>query len=76
MNLNSSFSPYQPVHESHQSEFDKLKTTWVYESLAKLWLKDDDAIKTFRTGGYYTVSPRPGWRIIALNNNIVYTSQA
>lgn len=28
---------------------------------------------TILKGGYYTVSPKPGFRIIALNSNVCYT---
>lgn len=45
--------------------------TFLYEELANEWKRwlPDDAIKTVRYGGYYTVLVRPGFRVISVNGN-------
>ncbi|XP_039300772.1 sphingomyelin phosphodiesterase-like [Nilaparvata lugens] len=50
-------------------------TEWLYEAFFEAWGSNlpPDARETFLKGGYYTVSPEPGFRIIALNNMFAYT---
>ncbi|RZF49097.1 hypothetical protein LSTR_LSTR008383 [Laodelphax striatellus] len=50
-------------------------TEWLYEAFFDAWGSNlpPDARETFLKGGYYTVSPEPGFRIIALNNMFAYT---
>ncbi|KAM8706652.1 hypothetical protein ACLKA7_010851 [Drosophila subpalustris] len=69
-------------HEPHplnnfSPEFvpDEVNTRWLYEHLYndwKQWLPAETE-ETILRGGYYTVSPRKGFRIIALNSNGCYT---
>lgn len=37
-----------------------------------MWLPEETK-ETILKGGYYTVSPNPGFRIIAINSNICFT---
>ncbi|XP_075210173.1 sphingomyelin phosphodiesterase-like [Lycorma delicatula] len=50
-------------------------TLWLYETFFDAWgyVLTKEARETFLTGGYYTVTPKPGFRIIALNNMFAYT---
>uniref|UniRef100_V5GSZ1 Sphingomyelin phosphodiesterase n=1 Tax=Anoplophora glabripennis TaxID=217634 RepID=V5GSZ1_ANOGL len=52
-----------------------LSTQWVFDLVAEQWGEwlTEDAKKTLLKGGYYTVSPRKGFRIVALNSNVCYT---
>ncbi|RWS17270.1 sphingomyelin phosphodiesterase-like protein 2, partial [Dinothrombium tinctorium] len=45
--------------------------SWLYEAVAKEWSfwLPQEAIRTLRYGGYYTVRLRPGFRVICLNTN-------
>ncbi|XP_005183847.1 sphingomyelin phosphodiesterase [Musca domestica] len=54
-------------HENVPSEFHPF---WLYEHLWSTWQRwlPADTKETIIKGGYYTVSPRPGFRIISLNN--------
>lgn len=36
------------------------------------WLPEETK-ETILKGGYYTVSPKPGFRIIAINSNVCFT---
>ncbi|KAG0052698.1 hypothetical protein BGZ83_002217 [Gryganskiella cystojenkinii] len=47
---------------------------WLYAGLADDWSRwlPADAVNSVRNYGAYTVSPRPGFRIISLNNNFCY----
>ncbi|XP_073820484.1 sphingomyelin phosphodiesterase-like [Musca autumnalis] len=58
-------------HENVPSEFQPF---WLYEHLWSSWKKwlPLDTKETIVKGGYYTVSPRPGFRIISLNNMHCY----
>ncbi|XP_055904920.1 sphingomyelin phosphodiesterase-like isoform X2 [Eupeodes corollae] len=66
-------------HESHPLNVfappdviqEDLSTKWLYDLLAELWSVwlPESTKETIRKGGYYTVSPKAGFRIIALNNN-------
>ncbi|XP_076437537.1 sphingomyelin phosphodiesterase-like isoform X2 [Babylonia areolata] len=44
---------------------------WLYDALARAWSSwlPEEALESVRRGGYYTVSPFPGFRIISLNTN-------
>lgn len=76
--------PTYPVlgnHESHPLNLfapkqvpEEHRTQWLYDLMAKEWAKwlPKEALKTVRLGGYYTVLVKPGFRIIALNNNECY----
>ncbi|XP_015781051.1 uncharacterized protein LOC107359115 [Tetranychus urticae] len=45
--------------------------SWLYDVLAQEWSYwlPDDAVRTLRYGGYYTVKVRPGFRITSINTN-------
>ncbi|KAK9693931.1 Calcineurin-like phosphoesterase [Popillia japonica] len=70
-------------HEPHplnafappEIEDEDLSTQWLYDEAADVWSGwlDSDATNTVRYGGFYTVSPTPGFRIITLNSNVAYT---
>ncbi|KAJ8922712.1 hypothetical protein NQ315_007747 [Exocentrus adspersus] len=51
-----------------------ISTQWVFDLVAEQWGEwlSEDAKKTILKGGYYTVSPRKGFRVIALNSNLCY----
>ncbi|EFN81993.1 Sphingomyelin phosphodiesterase [Harpegnathos saltator] len=55
---------------------DKLSTQWLYNMIADIWIGygwlPESTRSTILRGGYYTVSPKKGFRIIALNNNVCY----
>ncbi|RZC34304.1 sphingomyelin phosphodiesterase-like [Asbolus verrucosus] len=48
---------------------------WLFELAAKMWseLIGEDVTETVLKGGYYSVSPRPGFRVIGINSNLGYT---
>lgn len=52
-----------------------LSTQWVFDLVAEQWgdWLTEDAKKTILKGGYYTVSPKKGFRVVALNSNVCYT---
>ncbi|XP_019868461.2 sphingomyelin phosphodiesterase-like [Aethina tumida] len=52
-----------------------LSTSWLYELVANEWSTwlPLETQQTILKGGFYTVSPRPGFRIVALNSNVCYT---
>ncbi|XP_011303535.1 sphingomyelin phosphodiesterase [Fopius arisanus] len=56
---------------------DKVSTKWLYELLADIWINygwlPESTRSSILQGGFYTLSPRKGFRIIALNNNVAYT---
>ncbi|XP_037721090.1 sphingomyelin phosphodiesterase [Drosophila subpulchrella] len=54
---------------------DELSTKWLYEHLYNDWSRwlPEETKETILKGGYYTVVPRKGFRIIALNSNDCYT---
>ncbi|XP_017020886.1 sphingomyelin phosphodiesterase [Drosophila kikkawai] len=54
---------------------DGISTKWLYEHLYNDWSKwlPAETKETILKGGYYTVSPRQGFRVIALNSNDCYT---
>ncbi|XP_015834710.2 sphingomyelin phosphodiesterase isoform X1 [Tribolium castaneum] len=54
---------------------ERISNRWLFELVAKLWspLVGEDISETVLKGGYYTVSPRTGFRIIAINSNPCYS---
>ncbi|XP_076651995.1 sphingomyelin phosphodiesterase 1 [Halictus rubicundus] len=56
---------------------DDITTNWLYELVADLWIGygwlPESTRGTIHHGGYYTVSPTKGFRVIALNSNICYS---
>ncbi|XP_012062504.1 PREDICTED: sphingomyelin phosphodiesterase 1-like [Atta cephalotes] len=80
--------PIYPIlgnHESHPvNQFaprtitnDEISTQWLYKLMADLWIDfgwlPESTRSTILQGGFYTVSPKKGFRIIALNNNVCYS---
>lgn len=51
---------------------NELNSTWLYETMLEQLpvSATDDIKKTILKGGYYTVSPRKGFRVIIMNDNI------
>jgi sphingomyelin phosphodiesterase len=83
---NSFDVPVFPIfgnHEPHplnvwpddQLKDDSLSVKWLFELAAKQWsdLIGQDVSETALKGGYYSVSPRPGFRVIGINGNLCYT---
>ncbi|XP_032682117.1 sphingomyelin phosphodiesterase 1-like [Odontomachus brunneus] len=79
--------PVYPVLGNHESQplnqyapitvtDDKVSTLWLYNMIADLWIGlgwlPESTRSTILQGGYYTVSPKKGFRIIGLNNNLCY----
>ncbi|XP_055380950.1 sphingomyelin phosphodiesterase-like [Condylostylus longicornis] len=54
---------------------ERHSTQWLYDYLADEWSTwlPAEAQETIKIAGYYTYSPRPGFRVITLNNNDAYT---
>ncbi|KAJ3664456.1 hypothetical protein Zmor_000019 [Zophobas morio] len=52
-----------------------LSTQWLFDLAAKSWsdLIGHNVTQTVLKGGYYSVSPEPGFRVIAINSNPCYT---
>ncbi|XP_017058776.1 sphingomyelin phosphodiesterase [Drosophila ficusphila] len=85
--LNAAFGdvPVYPCignHEPHPLNLfspegvpDEVSTKWLYEHLYNDWSKwlPEETKETILKGGYYTVVPKKGFRIIALNSNDCYT---
>lgn len=80
--------PVFPIVGNHESQplnqfapnyvtEEEFSTQWLYDLLADVWISDfnlpEETRETIRKGGYYTVVPREGFRVIALNNNDCYT---
>ncbi|CAD6992254.1 unnamed protein product [Ceratitis capitata] len=68
-------------HETHPSNVfggtdapSEMNVQWLYEHLWSLWSRwlPADAKTTVLKGGYYTVSPKTGFRIISINSNECY----
>ncbi|CAB3222821.1 unnamed protein product [Arctia plantaginis] len=86
--MRSSFGDHVPIvptignHESQPTnQFapstvteENLNTTWLYHSLAKKWdhYLTEDAKKTLRERGEFSMVVRPGLRVISLNTNVAY----
>lgn len=55
---------------------DEFSTKWLYKLMADTWISagwlPESTRQTIQRGGYYTVVPRNGLRVIALNNNVAY----
>ncbi|XP_073820492.1 sphingomyelin phosphodiesterase 1-like [Musca autumnalis] len=76
--------PVYPIvgnHEPHPTNVfghkdipAEMTVDWLYEHLWSNWQRwlPAETKETILKGGYYTVSPKPGFRIIALNNNDCY----
>lgn len=58
----------------HKNIPAQFKVDWLYEHLWSVWQRwlPADTKETILKGGYYTVSPQTGFRVIALNNNDCY----
>lgn len=56
-----------PVNQYRGPGFD----SWLYSGVADMWAQwlPEDALRTLRFGGYYTVLLQPGLRVVALNTN-------
>ncbi|KAF5280516.1 hypothetical protein FQA39_LY18024 [Lamprigera yunnana] len=79
-------TPVYPIlgnHEAHPTDFypptevaDSLSINWLFHFLAEEWSRwlPTNTLRTIRKGGYYTVLVNPGFRIIALNSNVCFTS--
>lgn len=77
--------PVYPVlgnHEAHpvnlfapNSVPEEFSSKWLYSYIAEEWSTwlPESALQTVRIGGYYTLLARPGFRIVAINNNECYT---
>ncbi|XP_037951691.1 sphingomyelin phosphodiesterase 1 [Teleopsis dalmanni] len=68
-------------HEPHPTNVfgnelspNEFSVKWLYEHLYTVWSKwlPDETKETILKGGYYTLSPSKGLRIISLNNNDCY----
>ncbi|CAH1968580.1 unnamed protein product [Acanthoscelides obtectus] len=76
--------PIFPVlgnHEAHPvnqyseiGEESSFSMQWLFSLFAKKWSKRVSGEDTIMKGGFYTVSPRKGFRIVSLNNNVCYSS--
>ncbi|KAK2580874.1 hypothetical protein KPH14_005946 [Odynerus spinipes] len=55
---------------------DELSTHWLYSMVADLWINfgwlPESTRATILQGGFYTLSPKKGFRIIVLNSNVCY----
>lgn len=87
--INETFStPVYPIlgnHEPHPvNQFapqsitrEDLSTQWLYEYISDLWIAygwiPASAKATILQGGFYTLSPKKGFRIIVLNSNVCYS---
>ncbi|KAL1509127.1 hypothetical protein ABEB36_003915 [Hypothenemus hampei] len=86
-NLKTGFNaPVFPVLGNHESsplnQFvsntdgvpNNLSTKWLFDLIQKEWSEwlPDSTLDTISKGGYYTVSPRKGFRIIVINTNVAY----
>lgn len=54
---------------------ESMNTKWLYDFVAEEWSYwlPEEARETMRYGGYYTILVKPGFRVIALNNNVAYS---
>jgi hypothetical protein len=59
----------------HDIDDETVSTQWLYKLAADLWSQwlPVEAKETILRGGFYTALAQPGFRIIALNNNVCYT---
>jgi hypothetical protein len=58
----------------HYITNEKVSTNWLYQISAEMWSVwlPSETKETILKGGFYTVLAQPGFRIIALNNNVCY----
>jgi hypothetical protein len=58
----------------HYITDQKVSTNWLYQISAEVWSGwlPSETKETILKGGFYTVLARPGFRIVALNNNVCY----
>lgn len=69
----------QPLNQFAPSyvKEENFTTSWLYNLLADTWVEEfglpEETKETIKIGGYYTVSPKKGFRIISINNNDCYT---
>ncbi|KAH1020512.1 hypothetical protein HUJ04_010157 [Dendroctonus ponderosae] len=72
-------------HEPHPGDFysphdvptsSNVSTQWLLDLVADEWSRwlPNAAQTTIKQGGFYTVLVKPGFRIIALNSNVCFTS--
>ncbi|CAG9854052.1 unnamed protein product [Phyllotreta striolata] len=64
---------YTPLNITDASINQQWLFDVLYEKSLK-WIDDEEARKTIKKGGYYTVTPKKGFRLIVLNNNVCQTS--
>ncbi|PNF14903.1 hypothetical protein B7P43_G04321 [Cryptotermes secundus] len=62
------------VFAPHYITNKKVSTNWLYQISAEMWSVwlPSETRETILKGGFYTVLAQPGFRIIALNNNVCY----
>nr|CAD7195606.1 unnamed protein product [Timema douglasi] len=64
---------HEPVQANAYAPLDvntNVSTKWLFELVSELWSPyiTEDAKQTILQGGFYTVKPRDGFRVIVLNN--------
>ncbi|XP_064596451.1 acid sphingomyelinase-like phosphodiesterase 3b [Liolophura sinensis] len=64
---NHDYFPYAQFPSHDNKIYRHMEITW------GVWVNDSNFRKTFRKGGYYSSSIRPGLRLISLNTNMYYT---
>lgn len=82
--VNTTVYPILGNHEPHPTDFyspgvvvnTTISTQWLFDLSVKEWKQwlPQTTTSTILKGGYYTVLPKKGFRIIALNSNVCYTS--
>ncbi|KAJ8974387.1 hypothetical protein NQ317_006166 [Molorchus minor] len=62
------------VYLSADETDPSVSTHWLYNLTAEKWgdWLSDEATATILKGGFYTVSPKEGFRVIVLNSNVCY----
>lgn len=57
------------------TEIGNFSGDWLYEAFYDAWCEHfpPETRTTFMQGGFYTVSPEPGFRIVGLNSLFFYT---
>ncbi|XP_030749655.1 sphingomyelin phosphodiesterase-like isoform X2 [Sitophilus oryzae] len=81
---NTTVFPILGNHESHPSDYfspevtltTNVTTEWIFDLVAQEWSKwlPNDTQSTIKHGGFYTALVRPGFRIVALNSNVCFTT--
>nr|CAD7441276.1 unnamed protein product [Timema bartmani] len=64
---------HEPIQANAYAPLDvdtNVSTKWLFELVSELWSPyiTEDAKQTILQGGFYTVKPRDGFRVIVLNN--------